>query len=392
MVFLKERISRTTELLAETYGPDLKVTETVQLTEDDRHNHVHRLHLQFDSESAPATAILKYVPAAEDAALDRFVTEWVGTAFASRVAGIGPAYYGGDLTQRFVLMEDLGESSASLVEPLLGEVPAAAHNALEQHAALLGRLHAETAGQGSDYDQLHAELSGAKSDPNLDILEADQLLQGLDKVCEQYSVSLSAAARAESETLKNQFMLAPKAWSAFLHRDSCPDNVYRDTDELRLIDFQESRFGHVMLEAAFFRMCYPTCWCSNRLPLDLVERLERIHRGEAAVGLPIIADDTEFGLRLAEACWVWILITANWLMQYAQDDDGRWGIATIRPRIFLRLERFIGLAHSVSHLPGLTAFALDLQAHLGELWPDSEAMPVYPGLGAGAGKSIQGNR
>jgi aminoglycoside/choline kinase family phosphotransferase len=380
---MTDMIERAAEILSERHGAEIVIRRATLLTDDERRNALHRLELDNAAADLPRTIILKHVPESENNSLQDFLSEWVGTAFASGVPGIGPAYYGGDLELRFVLMEDLGDSDTSLVEPLLGEDPEAAIRALRQHAALLGQLHAQTVGQAADYDALYESLAGEGPDAEFADKEAAQLLSGLEQVCELYKLVLDGAARAELESVRANFT-APGPWHAFLHRDSCPDNVFRESDGLRLIDFQESRFGHVLMDAVFFRMCYPSCWCSNRLPPNLVNELEAVYRQEATSGLPQLADDDQFYTQMVEVCWVWIMITLSWLVKYAQDEDGRWGIATIRPRIFLRLERFIELAEQVEHLPALTRLAQRLLQKMREQWPETESLAVYPGLRSGA--------
>jgi len=132
-----------------------------------------------------------------------------------------------------------------------------------------------------------------------------------------------------------------------------------------------------LLDAAYGRVPFPTCWCVNRLPETLVPRFEAAYRAELVKGVPEAADDAAFGQGMVVACAGWIITTISWNLAGVLQEDSRWGIATVRQRHLLRLETFSAATEQFGHLEALGAFARQLQATLAARWP-VEAMSLYP--------------
>jgi hypothetical protein len=165
-------------------------------------------------------------------------------------------------------------------------------------------------------------------------------------------------------------MANPGPFCAYIHGDVCPDNVVLAGDHVRLIDFEFGRFGHALLDAAYVRMMFPTCWCAKRLPARLVAVTESAHRAELVRGCPDAGDDRVFAPALSRACAFWALNTVDWHLEAALEQDRQWGISTIRPRVLARLEGFITTAESFDQLPALRGAANRLLAVLRRRWPE----------------------
>src|SRR5262249_46850828 len=86
-------------------------------------------------------------------------------------------------------------------------------------------------------------------------------------------------------------MADPGPWLGLAHRDPCPDNVLMDGTRARLLDFEFAGPGHVLLDAAYWRMGFPTCWCAGRLPADTIAAMDQAYRAALAGSLPAAEGD-----------------------------------------------------------------------------------------------------
>lgn len=88
----------------------------------------------------------------------------------------------------------------------------------------------------------------------------------------------------------------PGSFLAFAPGDTCPDNnrLGGEGQYLRFFDFEFSGFLHALLDATYFHLPFPTCWCVNRLQDVLVERMTNAYRRELIAGCPEAAHDELF--------------------------------------------------------------------------------------------------
>jgi hypothetical protein len=158
---------------------------------------------------------------------------------------------------------------------------------------------------------------------------------------------------------------------------------------VRFFDFEFCGFRHALLDAAYFRSPFPSCWCVNRLPEGMPARMEAAYRAELAPARPEAADGAAFGTAMAHACAYWLL----WTLALAPDAgldlagalarDTPWGTASVRQRHLLRLETFAADADARGALPALAETAAALAGRLRALWPEA-GMPLYPPFRAAA--------
>ncbi|MEU2677435.1 phosphotransferase [Streptomyces sp. NPDC007107] len=66
--------------------------------------------------------------------------------------------------------------------------------------------------------------------------------------------------------------------TALLHGDPCPGNDLHTPDGVRLIDFEQASPGSGLMELAYLRIGFPTCWCVTRAAGPLLERAEAAYR------------------------------------------------------------------------------------------------------------------
>ena len=257
--------------VSKTLGRDVCLGDVERLSEDDRRNLL--LRSRDLSGGSPASFIIKKVVVdaydpGDAASWDtrRFFSDWVGAEFLSTIldARRSPRFYGGDDSMGFFILEDLGEHR-SLVEPLLEEDAASAERALLNFSACLGALHAGTIGQSAKFEGLLRAISpqvGTLAHVSTGLGERVTELQScLDGLGVPAGVGFTEELDAIVAAIESR-----GPFFSYIHGDPCPDNVFWNGEELRLIDFEFGGFGHALMDAAYGRMLFPSCWCANRLP------------------------------------------------------------------------------------------------------------------------------
>ena len=129
---------------------------------------------------------------------------------------------------------------------------------------------------------------------------------------------------------------------ALLHGDPCPDNARHTPDGVRFVDFEHACLGPGVVELAYLRTGFPTCWCATSPDLDRVGAAEAAYAAawRAATGGDVPGD-------LTDACVGW-LVRGDGLVPRAErtgadhwepllETDWTWGTATARQRLLHRL-------------------------------------------------------
>jgi Ser/Thr protein kinase RdoA (MazF antagonist) len=339
------------------------------LSADDRRNLILRASTPSRSVIIKATRDKDYRPQAAEAFEAGLVKEWVATAFLSRHApGNAPAFFGGDAEFGLIVLEDVGESLGSLVGPLLGGSAGAAERALIAYATAIGRLHADTLHCIDRHaDFLQRDFPAAIRSP----FGAEAWRRaGVDKV----AALLGSAPPADAIEAIAQRLSDPGPWHGLAHRDGCPDNVLLSDGRAHLIDFEFAGPGHVLLDATYWRLGFPTCWCAARIPDGVIASMDRAYHN----ALPIGVDDGAFRQEMAMLLFVRMFASQAWLLEGALRDDSTWGISTNRPRLLWHIEAAIAGAEGVPILDGLRATAMRWRDDLGRRWPDAQPLAFYP--------------
>ena len=376
-------VAAAARLLSERFGREVSLGAAVQLSEEDRRNLLLRVHDICGPTSfsfiIKKVVVEKYDP--EDTASwdsRRFFSDWAGAEFLSAVLDVprSPRFYGGDYSTGFFMLEDLGEHR-SLVEPLLEGDAVGAERALLSLSTCLGSVHAGTIGQAAAFERVLGAIGphvGTFSQALTGVGErVNQLLPLLDGLGVRSETNL----RAELDAVVNAIE-SPGPFFSYIHGDPCPDNVFWDGKELRLFDFEFGGFGHALVDAAYGRMIFPTCWCANRVPNNLISRMEAAYRAELAKGCVEAQDDRIFETAMARVCGFWLLSTLGQSLARALEADRTWGIGTIRQRLLARLEAFIATAEEFDQLPALRGTANRLLEALHRQWGETPPLPLYP--------------
>jgi hypothetical protein len=372
-------------MLSQIAGSEIRFTQVERLSEIGRRNLILRC-LSTPSGNLPSSFIIKKVEADVYDPEDpnswdsrRFFNDWVGSQFLSSLAGRadhGPHFYGGNREVGFIILEDMGPHR-SLVEPLLQEDAATAQAALLRHMTRLGQLHADTVNQSNSFENLFRSLSasGMSSAPTQQELEED--IQKVQALLEGLGVQIESGFLPELREITTA-VINPGPFLVYIHADPCPDNVFDSGEQIRLIDFEFGHFGHALRDATYGRMIFPTCWCANRVPPSLVAQMENRYRTELIQGCPQAQEDTVFEKALVTICGFWLMHTLRWHLDPASKEDQSWGRASLRQRILARLEAFMTTSRDLGHFPAVRGTAGRLLDLLGERWPETPSLPLFP--------------
>jgi Phosphotransferase enzyme family len=378
-------------LLSTTLNAQVHLTNAERLTDEERRNVILRCTVTDAAYGQPASVIIKqvvtehYDPDTTDSwDTQRFFRDWAGAQFLSTIATESPhspRFYGGDRTLGFIILEDLGVHH-SLVEPLLEADARSAEQALLTFATQLGKLHADTIGTATRFEEIARAISpSTAADVQTSCLQqATELRTQAEHVRVLFDrLDVQVAAHFSQElALISDAIARPGAFLAYIHGDPCPDNVFYTSGRLQLIDFEFGHFGHALRDGVYGRMLFPTCWCANQIPEMLVGRMEQVYRAELMRTCLAAHDDRTFETALVTMCGYWLIVTLAWLLERVLDEDYTWGIATVRPRILARLQAFIATSATYNQLPAFRSTANALLESLDKRWPDTQPLPVYP--------------
>ena len=273
-------------------------------------------------------------------------------------------------------MEDLG-GGQDVADFLLGNDPVAAENALTEFFKTLGRLHALTIDKDIEHGRIRNTLGPTR--------------QPTDSISEQCERSLSSRLEAIDmigvkphpdfiDEVEAQLMnfYEPVAFFAYLH-EPCPNNNLHVNSKIVLLDFEFGRFGHALTDnAAYLRMLFPGCWCVNRIPDEIVEKIEEGYQSELMKGCPQAQNNAQFYQGIVEACAYWAFHTLAWHMPDILEQDPKWNMATQRQCLLTRFDILAEATEEFDHLPGVGATAREVAAMLRQLWPDVGEMAYYP--------------
>jgi hypothetical protein len=390
--------------LARATGRPVAIGEVQQVSADDRRNLILRASAVAHDASAEAVIIKATRAPGTDAAVSNiyqtsgFLREWAATTLLARRAarhGRRAALLAADTAQGVLVLRDFGAGLASLVQPLLHGSATAAEQGLTAYALALARLHGETVGCRAEHGAIVREGFPAAQVPPPGDRWIERIARPALALVATHLPDLPASPPESELALLERHMQAPGPWQALMHGDPCPDNVLLPADgtaalpaegtvvpsasgDAVLIDFEFTRPGHALLDAAYWRMGFPTCWCAGRVPEAVSERIDQAYRAALAEAVPTAANDAAFRQESALISVAWLFGALSWRLQAALGDDPRWGLAAMRGRILHYLETAVALATAADALPGTRAAAAGWLDALRVRWPDSTPLALYP--------------
>jgi len=368
------------QILSRSLEHKIYINKIIRLTEPGRRNLLLRCFID-PIKDLPASFIIKKVEAenynpddADSRDTKRLFNDWVGSKFLNTISSKhmhSPHFYGGDRNLGFIVIEDV-QHQDSLVEPLLGNNRDRAESALLQYATCMGQLHRDTLGQAEKYYRQYKIVS-----PKMKPAKVGLNIPKHQSRLEKLGIETKPGLRKDLETIL-QTVSNPGEFSAYIHTDACPDNVLNTGKEMRLIDFETGMFGHVLLDAVFGRMMFPSCWCSKRLSNKVVRQMENTYRAILIQQCHIAEDDKIFETALVHCCGWWFLCTLSDFLEGALITDEDFGVSTLRQRILSRLEAFIAISQEFGQLPGLRSTSSQLLELLNQRWGNVPKLPFYP--------------
>lgn len=278
---------------------------------------------------------------------------------------------------RVMILEDV--SGRELLDDLWGDDVGRAYEGWVALAEALADVHAagmapETVPTAADLEQAWAgSLSSASAS----------------------AVEVAAATGVPERDLEGELtglhsrLTTPGPLSTWLHGDPCPGgNVLLDGRRARLVDLEAARPGHAVLEAAYLRCGFPTCWSVGAAGPAALEAAEDAYRRTLQAACPAIAEESAWLRCLADAC-VWWALDGGALVQRAEREtaglvgralaeDWEWGTATARQRLALRAAQAADLLAVTGHAPGLKRLMTATVSFLDDL--KVTAAPAYPTL------------
>ncbi|TMJ00053.1 MAG: hypothetical protein E6G97_20950 [Alphaproteobacteria bacterium] len=374
-------ITAAAAALATTFGEAVDIRNVRVLSSAERRNLILRGIAIRDSGQdrsiiIKATRSGAYDPTAADA-FDEFglVREWVATAFLSAQAparGHGALFLAGDVQHGVLVFEDLGAELDSLVGPLLHGKSDAAERALMAYALALGRLHADTVTNIVEHGRaLQTCFPAASRNPPRDNSRLEEIAV---QVCNRIG---GAPPRGDVAQIAKR-LDEPGIWNGLVHGDPCPDNALLQNSHVRLIDYEFAGPGHVLLDAAYWRIGFPTCWCAGRIPDPIVARVEAAYRSQLGAVLGSEVNDTVFHSEMALMAAVWLLRRLAMHLDTGLKEDRMWGIASIRSRLLWYLDVTIAMTEAAEVLPEFRSVARAWSAELRTRWPSSGLLSLYP--------------
>ena len=342
------------KILTEILGPKIHLAVGEGESLNGR-KHVHRLEAMHSSPALPQTLIMKqarqregqpYNPEALEGPAARLFDEWAGLQFLNEVCQpplLAPRFYGGDRRAGILLMEDLG-TGLRLDQALLGKDAIVAEKTVVALFETVGRMHAQSMGQQARYDELRGAL-GPTRKPSRDI---NKELESLRRSFKIVGMEPHVGFYPEWESILKR-VNEPGFFTTYIHSDLCPDNGHWVGSDLRLVDFEGGQYAHALIDGAYPRIHFPTCWCVNRLPDAVVKKAERAYRSELAKGCPQVEEDRIFDPALVGICAYWSFTTFINRLPRILEGPQTPDLSTARQRVLLRLEQAAGAAEEFGY-------------------------------------------
>ncbi|RAG83420.1 aminoglycoside phosphotransferase family protein [Streptacidiphilus pinicola] len=288
---------------------------------------------------------------------ERYAREVAALTLASRVdPPVVPRLLGTEPVERVLVLEHVTEQQS-------GE------DRLVEYASTLARLHASaTAAAGID-GPLPAWSGPGAAD-----------IKAFLGLAARLGVAETTGVRDELAALVQRLAETPGRL-ALLHGDPCPGNDLYTTDGVRFIDFEQASLGNGLMELAYLRIGFPTCWCVSVPPPDRLDAAESAYRcaWREATGTEVQGD-------LLDACASWLLRgdalvprarrgTEDQLARLPRR-DWWWGSGTARQRLAHRLDVVGRMSAEAERLPALGRLSTALRAAMLDRWPTLGPFPA----------------
>ncbi|MCX5380406.1 aminoglycoside phosphotransferase family protein [Streptomyces sp. NBC_00091] len=300
-----------------------------------------------------ATAVVKQIVGGPDAD-ERYAREVAALRLAARAeTPVVPMLLATDPGERVLVLEHLDHRRP-------------AGDWIVDYAGALARLHATARPED-------AEVLPRWQGPNQ--ADVDSFL----RLALALEVPVPAGVSGELDDLVNR--LDQASGHALLHGDPCPGNDLHTPTGVRFIDFEQASLGSGLMELAYLRIGFPTCWCVTSAPGPLLERAESAYRD---VWRTETGSETQDGL--TDACAGWLL-RGDGLVERARREstdhlaripyrDWTWGTATARQRLAHRLGVVGQMTADRASLSGMSSLCTAMRQRMLARWPTLQPVPT----------------
>ncbi|MER7792957.1 phosphotransferase [Streptomyces sp. NPDC097640] len=298
------------------------------------------------------TAVVKQIVDGPDAD-ERYAREVAALRLAARAENpVVPALLAIDPGERVLVLEHLDHRRP-------------ASDWIVDYAAALARLHATA--RPEDVGVLPRWQGPNQPD-----------IESFLRLAEALEVPVTAGVSGELNDLVNRLDQAPG--HALLHGDPCPGNDLHTATGIRFIDFEQASLGSGLMELAYLRIGFPTCWCVTSASEPLLERAESAYRNEWRT---LTGSEAQDGL--ADACTGWLL-RGDALVERARREstdhlariphrDWTWGTATARQRLVHRLGVVSQMTAGDTSLSGVSSLSTAMRQRMLTRWPALQPVP-----------------
>lgn len=320
----------------------------------------------------------------------RHLNEWSTLAFLRTlpVDGPWPDLVAANREESFVVIEDLG-SHRTVEEILLSREAVPAEQSLQSMGTSLGRLHALSRGQTSQFTSMRDSLDGAppRSDSTYDLRQARDVFE---ECFETMDITPSPGFWEDVADLESA-LHDPGLFTTLIHADAGAQNFVWTGEESVLIDFEFATVSNAMLDLVSARLGFPHSSEAHTVPLQFVDRLEDNYRLILSRVIPQVADDAAFQSGTVDACAHWALgrMGALWRRLFLDEPDGPDDahLETMRSQAFTVYRRFVETAAGTGFRVPIAATVDTFTRTVERRWPGLTEMPVYPALASDLSRS-----
>ncbi|ESQ83242.1 hypothetical protein AEAC466_13400 [Asticcacaulis sp. AC466] len=361
--------------LTRAFGVPAKLLNIEPIGREDRRNLILRAQAQLGQTSRPVivktTRLTSFCSTSPTVFADSgLAKEWVARQIlCGNEPGECPLLLAGDAENGLIVFSDFGAHLPSLVKPLLEGTADEAESAMTAYARAMAELHVATL----NCQQRHADAVASTFPKSI----APNLVGATWLDQPPPALARFQFPEDDLQTIRSR-LVNPGEWLALVHADGCPDNLLLDNGVARLIDFEFSAPGHMLLDAVYWRIGFPSCWCAGVIPEDVAQRIECVYRNELAAVFPVALSDHIFEREITLVTVARALFSLTWMLNQALDEDNIWGTATRRSRILWYLKAAIKACDRSGLFPQSGVVMAAWLAHLSKIWPDSKPLAKYP--------------
>jgi hypothetical protein len=366
-------------VLRRRYGAKIKLAEPEDLG-GSKTSTVIRVRVASSPFSLPRTLVVKRYT--ETAPCEAFIREAVSYQLFTALTAderMCPELYAHDASAGVIVIEDLGRAP-TLADKLLGDDARGAERALLSWARSLGRLHATTAGREADFDALMRRLSATRVKGDPLAVNGPAAIEHLPELLSDV-LGVQTPAHVFERAERTRWLLETSRHRGFSPSDLCPDNNLITSRGVRFLDFEGGCIRNIMLDAAYLRVPFPSCWCAFALPAGMTDAMFAAWRAEVRVMWPDLADDAVVLPRMLDAQLFWVWVSTFWFLPRPGEPDSPLDSHLPSPRRSVSLAarwRHLAVEAGRSGADSIVEHANAVLGGLTRLYGQDLTLPMYP--------------